>query len=76
MEEKVNKKTEGSEADKEAEILDKISVIISELEPIFENEELINMISKEVHKKDNINSLTRLLEIQLNLSEKIHRLIN
>ena len=76
LEEKVNKKTEGSEADKEAEILDKISVIISELEPIFENEELINMISKEVHKKDNINSLTRLLEIQLNLSEKIHRLIN
>ena len=76
LEEKANKKSEGDEENSEAVILDKISVIVSELEPIFENEELINMISNEVHKNDNINSLTQLLEIQLNLSEKIHRLIN
>ena len=76
LEENSNKKNEGAEADKEAEILDNISMLTSELESVFETEKLIDMISNEVHKNDNINSLIHLLEIQLNLSEKIHRLIN
>ena len=75
LEENVKKKFGASEADKEAEILDKVSKIIFGLEPIIENEELINMISNEAHNNNNINSLTQLLEIQLKLSEKIHRLI-
>ena len=76
LEEKVNKKSEGLEADNEAVILDKISNILSKLEPILENKEMIDILSNEIHKNDNINSLTQLLEVQLNLSEKIHRLIN
>ena len=74
--EKVNKNTEGLEADNEAVILDKISNIISKLEPILDNNEIIDIISKEANKNENINSLTQLLEVQLNLSEKIHRLIS
>ena len=76
LEEKGNKKSEGAEADNEAEILDKISNIISELEPILENEEMINILSNRIDNNENINSLTQLLQAQLNLSEKIHRLIN
>ena len=76
LEEKANKKSEGAEADNEAEILDKISNIVSKLEPILENEEMINVLSNEFNKNENISSLTQLLQVQLNLSEKIHRLIN
>ena len=76
LEEKANKKSEGAEADNEAEILDKISNIVSKLETILENEELINILSNGIQRNDNINSLTQLLQVQLNLSEKIHRLIN
>lgn len=76
LEEKANKKSEGAEADNEAEILDKISNIVSKLEPILENEEMINVLSNGFNKNENISSLTQLLQVQLNLSEKIHRLIN
>ena len=73
LEEKVSKK---SGDDKDAEVLDKISNIVSKLEPLLENEEIINVLSNELNKNNNINSLTNLLEVQLNLSEKIHSLIN
>ena len=73
LEEKVSKK---SGDDKDAEVLDKISNIVSKLEPLLENEEIINVLSTELNKNNNINSLTNLLEVQLNLSEKIHSLIN
>jgi len=73
LEEKINKKTGD---DKDSEVLDKISNIISKLEPLLGNEEIINVLSTELNKNNNINSLTHLLEVQLNLSEKIHSLIN
>ena len=76
LEENANKKTEGKEADSEAEILDKISNIVSKLEPIFENDEILNILSNEIKKNNNVNSLTQLLQVQLNLSDKIHSLIN
>ena len=76
LEEKVNKKAGDDEADNEDEILDKISNIVSKLEPILENEEMINALSNGFNKNENINSLTQLLQIQLILSEKIHSLIN
>jgi len=73
LEEKVSKKDRD---DKDSEVLDKISNIVSKLEPLLENEEIINVLSTELNKNNNINSLTHLLEAQLNLSEKIHSLIN
>lgn len=76
LEENVNKKTEGEEADKEAVVLDKISNMVSKLEPILENEEILHILSNEIKKNDNVNSLTQLLQVQLNLSDKIHGLIN
>ena len=76
LEENTNIKSEGEEANREAVVLDKISYIVSKLDPIFENVEIINILSNEIKKNDNINSLTQLLQVQLNLSEKIHRLIN
>ena len=76
LEENANKKTEGKEADSEAEVLDKISNIVSKLEPIFENDEILNILSNEIKKNNNVNSLTQLLQVQLNLSDKIHSLIN
>lgn len=76
LEEKVNKNSKGEEANKEAEILDKITDIVSKLDPMLNNEEMISMLTNDIHKNDNVNSLTNLLQVQLNLSEKIHRLIN
>jgi len=76
LEEKGNKKNEGAEVDNEAEILDKISNIVSKLEPLLENEEMSNVFCSGFNKNENIISLTQLLQVQLNLSEKIHRLIN
>ena len=76
LEENANKKPEGKEADSEAEVLDKISNIVSKLEPIFENDEILNILSNEIKKNNNVNSLTQLLQVQLNLSDKIHSLIN
>jgi len=73
LEEKVSKKDRD---DKDSEVLDKISNIVSKLEPLLENEEIINVLSTGLNKNNNINSLTHLLEAQLNLSEKIHSLIN
>ena len=72
LEEKINKK----DGDSDSEILDQISIILSKLEPIIENEEINKILENEIHKNDNINSLTQLLEVQLNLSEKIQHLIN
>ena len=72
LEEKVNKK----DGDSDSEIFNQISIILSKLGPIIENEEINKILENEIHKNDNINSLTQLLEVQLNLSEKIQHLIN
>ena len=76
LEEIANKNSEGAEVNNEAIILDKIFNDISRLEPILENKEIINMLCDEIHKNDNLNSLTQLLEVQLNFSGKIHNLIS
>ena len=52
-----------------------ISYIVSQLEPILENNEIINIINSDIDKKYNINSLAQLLEVQLALSDKIRELI-
>ena len=52
-----------------------ISYILSQLEPILENREIIDIINNDIDKKYNINSLAQLLEIQLTLSDKIRELI-
>ena len=76
LEEIANKNSEGAEVNNEAIILDKIFNDISRLEPILENKEIINMLCDEIHKNDNLNLLTQLLEVQLNFSGKIHNLIS
>ena len=76
LEEKINKKSEGEEANNEADILDKIVKVISKLEPLLEEKEAINILSNEINKNDSINSLVQLLGTQLHLSENIHKLIN
>ena len=53
----------------------KISYIISQLEPILDDNEIIEGINNDIDKKFNINSLTQLLEVQLTLSDKIRQLI-
>ena len=63
LEENTNIKSEGEEANREAVVLDKISYIVSKLDPIFENVEIINILSNEIKKNDNINSLTQLLQV-------------
>ena len=75
LEEKVNKNEPGSQ-NNEDEVLDKIASMVSKLEPILNNEEILCMLSNEIHKNDNVNSLINLLQVQLNLSERIHTLIN
>jgi hypothetical protein len=73
---RAGKKSEGEEANNEADILDKIVKVISKLEPLLEEKEAINILSNEINKNDNINSLVQLLGTQLHLSENIHKLIN
>ena len=53
-----------------------ISYILSQLELMLNDNEIIEFINNDIDKKCNINSLTQLLEVQLTLSDKIRELIN
>ena len=54
----------------------KISYILSQLEPMLDDNEIIKAINNDIDKKYNIDSLSQLLEVQLTLSDKIRQLIN
>ena len=75
LEEKKDKNCEGEEADEEAEVLDKISFVLSKLEPFLCDKDIFNLISADINKNKNVNSFLQLLQVQLNISEKIQKLI-
>ena len=75
LEEKKDKNCEGEEADEEAEVLDKISFVLSKLEPFLCDKDIFNLISTDINKNKNVNSFLQLLQVQLNISEKIQKLI-
>lgn len=53
----------------------KIAYILSQMEPILTDSEIIKGINNDINAKYDINSLTQLLEVQLTLSDKIRELI-
>lgn len=53
----------------------KISYILSQMEPILTDNEIIKGINNDIDAKYDISSLTQLLEVQLTLSDKIRELI-
>ena len=55
--------------------LNKIAYIISQLQPILNDQEILETINSDINKKYNIDSLTKLIEVQLALSDKIRELI-
>ena len=55
--------------------LNKIAYIISQLDPILSDKEILDTINSDINKKYNIDSLTQLIEVQLALSDKIRELI-
>ena len=54
----------------------KIAYIISQLDPVLNDKEIMNAINSDINKKYNIDSLTQLIEVQLALSDKIRDMIN
>lgn len=52
-----------------------IAFIISQLDPILNDKEILDSINKDINKKYNIDSLTQLIEVQMALSDKIRELI-
>ena len=54
----------------------KIAYIISQLDPVLNDKEIMDAINTDISKKYNIDSLTQLIEVQLALSDKIRDLIN
>ena len=71
MENKENNKGKLDEKD-----YNQIAFILSKLEPIVSNEEIMSSLTKINHKNDNINSLTQLLQVQLVLANKIQKLVH
>ena len=55
--------------------LNKIAYIISQLDPILSDKEILETINSDINKKYNIDSLAQLIEVQLALSDKIRELI-
>ena len=55
--------------------LNKISYMISQLEPILNDKEIVEAINKDINKKYKVDSLAQLLDVQLALSDKIRVLI-
>ena len=53
-----------------------ISYIISQLDPILNDSEILEAINADINKKYNIDSLAQLIEVQLALSDKIRELLN
>ena len=56
------------------EILNKINYAIYILKPLFEKEEIIDLLKKEGNKHKILNDLTNILNIQVYLTEKINKL--
>ena len=52
-----------------------IALIVSQLEPILNDKEILEVINCDINKKYNVDSLTQLLDAQLTLSDKIRELI-
>jgi hypothetical protein len=52
-----------------------IALIVSQLEPILNDKEILEVINCDINKKYNVDSLTQLLDAQLALSDKIRELI-
>ena len=54
---------------------DKIAFILSQLTPILEDKEITDVINRDINNKYSVDSLSQLLDVQLNLSDKIRELI-
>ena len=52
-----------------------IAYILSQLDPILNDKEILDAINNDINKRYNIDSLTQLIEVQLALSDKIRELI-
>ena len=55
--------------------LNKIAYIISQLDPVINDKEILDTINSDINRKYNIDSLAQLIEVQLALSDKIRELI-
>lgn len=53
-----------------------IAYIISQLDPVLNDKEIMEAINTDINKRYNIDSLAQLIEVQLVLSDKIRQLIN
>jgi hypothetical protein len=54
---------------------DKMAFILSQLTPILEDKEITDVINRDINNKYSVDSLSQLLDVQLNLSDKIRELI-
>ena len=59
----------------EPDYLNQIALVVSQLEPILNEKEILEVINCDINKKYNVDSLTQLLDVQLALSDKIRELI-
>ena len=53
-----------------------IANVVSKLESMLNDNEIIDALNSDINKKYNLDSLSQLLEVQLTLSDKIRQLIN
>ena len=53
-----------------------IAYIISQLDPILNDKEIMDGIKNDINQKYNIDSLSQLIEVQLALTDKIKELVN
>ena len=53
-----------------------IAYVVSKLESMLNDKEIIDALNSDINKKYNLDSLSQLLEVQLTLSDKIRQLIN
>ena len=54
---------------------DKIAYLVSQLEPVLNDKEILDEINSDINKRYNVDSLAQLLEVQVGLSDKIRELI-
>ena len=54
---------------------DKIAYLVSQLEPVLNDKEILDEINSDINKRYNVDSLAQLLEVQIGLSDKIRELI-
>ena len=52
-----------------------IAYIISQLDPILNDKEIMDGIKNDINQKYNIDSLSQLIEVQLALTDKIKELV-